>query len=425
MFTIYIYSEYRTLFNFHKENGWMKDNTAEMSLSKQRKLLRKQEIEKKKRDAVILKCSLIGACLLIIGLIGWGIFRYFDKKTKSVAADSNYSAQLDESGMIKDIKAGDYVTLPEYNNLKVSLSDIEYADEDVESDIEDILEEHEYLDDTEGLAAADGDTVNIDHVGKVDGVEFEGGTDIGHELELGSGTFIDDFEDQIVGHTVGETFDVEVTFPEDYSNDETLAGKDAVFTVTLNGIYKTPEFTDEFVAENLSEYASTADEYRQYIKNINQKDNLREYVNEYIVANTTINSYPSAYLKQLKANYKAGEISYYEYMSSMYSNYYGYTQYSSFDDYLSQVYSMTEAEYDESLDEKVTDGLKAALFCQAVAEKEGITATLDEAREHYIAEGGTEEDFTSQTTTYGTGYAVQQMLQEKVIEMICDGAIIE
>ena len=401
------------------------DNTVEMSLSKQRKMARKQEIAKKKKQAVILKCSLIGAGILVIGLIVWGCIRYFDKKAKSVTVDTDYSAQLDENGMIRDVKAGDYITLPEYSSLKVSLSDIEYSDEEVESDIAEILEKYEYVDDTEGLAAADGDTVSIDYVGTVDGVEFEGGSDEDHELELGSGTFIDDFEDQIVGHTVGETFDVEVTFPEDYSNDETLAGKDAVFTVTLNGIYKTPEFTDEFVAENLSEYASTADEYRQYLKSTNQKDNLSEYVSNYIVSNTQINSYPSAYFKQLKGNYKAGEYSYYEYMDSLYVTYYGSAQYSTFENYLSQVYSMTEAEYDESLDEKVADGLKTALFCQAVAEKEGITATLDEARERYLAEGNTEESFNTQTTTYGNGYVVQQLLQEKVVEMICENAIIE
>ena len=359
-------------------------STAEMSLSKQRKIARQHEIEKKKKQAVITKISLACVGILAICLIVFGCIRYIDKKAKSVTADSNYSAQLDENGMIKGVKATDYITMPEYNGIKVSLADIDYSDESVESDITKVLESHKYVDDTEGLAAADGDTVKIDYVGKIDGVEFEGGSDEGHDLTLGSGSFIDDFEDQIVGHTVGETFEVEVTFPEDYSNDATLAGKDAVFTVTLNGVYKLPEFTDEFVTENLSEYASTTDEYRQYLKSTNQEKNLSQYVSDYIVSNTVINDYPSDYLKQLKANYKAGEYSYYEYMNSMYSNYYGAAQYSSFEDYISKSYSMTEAEYDESLGEKVEGSLKRALFCQAVAEKENITATLDEARENIL-----------------------------------------
>ena len=222
----------------------MKDNTSKdtskMSLSKQRKAARKEEIEKQKKQAVILKFSLIGAGILVIALIVWGCIRYADKKAKSVTAEADYSAQLDDNGLIKNVNAADSVTIPEYKGIKVSRADIEYSDEKVESDITEILDDYMYPDDTEGVAAADGDSVNIDYVGTVDGVEFEGGKDEGHDLELGSGTFIDDFEDQIVGHTVGETFDVEVTFPEDYSNDATLAGKDAVFSVTLNGINRLP-----------------------------------------------------------------------------------------------------------------------------------------------------------------------------------------
>ncbi len=400
----------------------MKEDTSKMSLSKQRKIARMQEIEKKKKQAVILKFSLIGVGILAIALIVWGCIRYAEKKAKSVTAVSDYSEQLDDNGLIRNVTAGDYITLPEYNGIEVSRADIEYSDEKEESDIAEILKKNKYLDDTEGLAAADGDTVNIDYAGTVDGVAFDGGTDEGHDLELGSGSFIDDFEDQIVGHTVGETFDVEVTFPDDYSNDETLAGKDAVFSVTLNGVYRLPEFTDEFVQEHLSEYASTTEEYRQYLRDTNEETNLKEYVSKYIASNTEIKKYPSEYVKQLKANYKAAEISYYEYMNSMYSSYYGYTPYSSYENYLSQTYSMNEEQYDASLDEKVADTLKTALFCQAVAEKENITATLDEAKEKYIADGGTEENFTSQTTSYGTGYVVQQLLQEKVIEMICDSA---
>lgn len=95
------------------------------------------------------------------------------------------------------------------------------------------------LDTTEGLEAKDGDKVNIDYTGYLDGEAFDGGsTDgAGADLELGSDTYIDGFEDGIVGHKVGETFDLNLTFPENYGNSD-LAGKDVVFTVTLNGIYQ-------------------------------------------------------------------------------------------------------------------------------------------------------------------------------------------
>lgn len=87
--------------------------------------------------------------------------------------------------------------------------------------------------------AENGDTVNIDYVGSIDGVEFDGGNThgTGADLTLGTGTYIDNFEDQIVGHKVGDTFDVTVTFPDDYGAAD-LAGKEAVFVTTLNGVYK-------------------------------------------------------------------------------------------------------------------------------------------------------------------------------------------
>lgn len=89
------------------------------------------------------------------------------------------------------------------------------------------------------LAVADGDKVNIDYVGTVDGVEFDGGNTNGYgtDLVIGSGSYIDDFEEQLIGANVGDTVEVVVTFPEDYGVEE-LNGKEAVFTTTINGIYE-------------------------------------------------------------------------------------------------------------------------------------------------------------------------------------------
>ena len=95
------------------------------------------------------------------------------------------------------------------------------------------------LDTTKGTVVRAGDTINLDYVGSVDGVEFEGGNTQGQgtDLTLGSGTYIDGFEEAVEGHKVGESFDIHVTFPENYGNSD-LAGKDAVFNITINGVYK-------------------------------------------------------------------------------------------------------------------------------------------------------------------------------------------
>ena len=95
------------------------------------------------------------------------------------------------------------------------------------------------LDTTKGTVVQAGDTINLDYVGSVDGVEFEGGSTQGQgtDLTLGSGTYIDGFEEAVEDHKVGESFDIHVTFPENYGNSD-LAGKDAVFNITINGVYK-------------------------------------------------------------------------------------------------------------------------------------------------------------------------------------------
>ena len=94
------------------------------------------------------------------------------------------------------------------------------------------------LDTTEGVVIQNGDHINLDYVGTIDGVEFEGGNTMGMgtDLLIGSGSYIDGFEEGIIGHAVGETFDLNLTFPENYH--EELAGKDVVFRTTVNGIYK-------------------------------------------------------------------------------------------------------------------------------------------------------------------------------------------
>ena len=92
------------------------------------------------------------------------------------------------------------------------------------------------------LTIADGDTVNIDYVGTIDGIEFDGGSTDGQgtDLVIGSGSYIDDFEEQLIGAHPGDTVDVNVTFPEDYGVED-LNGQDALFEVTINGIYQDSE----------------------------------------------------------------------------------------------------------------------------------------------------------------------------------------
>ena len=103
-------------------------------------------------------------------------------------------------------------------------------------------------------------------------MEFDGGSAQGYDLTIGSGSFIDNFEQQLIGTHPGDQVTVNVTFPEEYANNPDLAGKAAAFAVTVNGIKELPEFNDEFVKTNLADYAQTVEEYKQYLKDTNYKN---------------------------------------------------------------------------------------------------------------------------------------------------------
>ena len=182
-----------------------------------------------------------------------------------------YSDGLDENGYWSGIRALDYVTLPEdYASIPLKKADIEPTEEDVQSQIDSLLSQNSTTQDVTDRAAANGDTVNIDYAGTVDGVAFTGGTYSGYSLTLGSGSFIDGFEDQIVGHAAGEEFDVNVTFPEQYQAAE-LAGKPAVFKIKLHEVkYKELPALDDELAKDCSEY-DTLDEFKASIRKNNQE----------------------------------------------------------------------------------------------------------------------------------------------------------
>ena len=139
------------------------------------------------------------------------------------------------------------VTLGEYKGIEVQKADMTVTDQDVEDAVRRELEKDSRLVAVTDRAAKDGDTVKIDFDGSVDGVAFDGGKGENYPLQLGSGSFIPGFEEQIVGHNAGDAFDVEVTFPEDYHAKE-LAGKAAVFKTVLHEIQtrEIPELTDAY-----------------------------------------------------------------------------------------------------------------------------------------------------------------------------------
>lgn len=156
------------------------------------------------------------------------------------------------------------VKLGEYKGLEAEMGETEATDEDVENELKNMQDRNSRLVDVTDRAAQMGDTAEINFKGFADGVAFDGGKGEKYPLELGSGSFIPGFEEQVVGHNVGEDFDVNVTFPEEYAPE--LAGKDAVFKCSINQIKvkELPELDDEF-AKDVSEF-DTLDELKEDLK---------------------------------------------------------------------------------------------------------------------------------------------------------------
>lgn len=156
------------------------------------------------------------------------------------------------------------VKLGEYKGLEVTEASVEVTDEDIEAELKKVADSNSRMVEVTDRPAQLGDVTNIDFTGYLDGVEFDGGKGTGHPLELGSGSFIPGFEDQLVGANAGDEIDVNVTFPEDY-HAEDLKGKAVVFKVKVNDI-KTKEIPviDDDFASDVSEF-DTLDEYKKSI----------------------------------------------------------------------------------------------------------------------------------------------------------------
>ena len=325
-----------------------------------------------------------------------------------------YSDGLDENGYWSGIRALDYVTLPEdYASIPLKKADIEPTEEDVQSQIDSLLSQNTTTQQITDRAAADGDTVNIDYVGTVDGVAFTGGTYSGYSLTLGSGSFIDGFEDQIVGHKPGETFEVNVTFPDGYSdstdaegNAVVLSNKKAVFSVTLNYISEEilPELTDAWVEENFSstDGVHTVEDLRAEYQKMLYQNNLNTAVMDYLLANSTFKDLP----KEV-TDYQVNQCLNYYYTMA---NYYGYDLDS---------FVQTAAGYEnadallEGMSDSITTYSKEALLYQAVAETLDIVPTQEQI-----------DTYSSYTGTYGENYCTMVALMDAVTDALTESAVV-
>lgn len=269
-----------------------------------------------------------------------------------------------------------YVTsVGEYKGLEISATKTEVTDEYVEEYIDYVLENSKETMDVTERAVMNGDVVNIDYVGTKDGVAFDGGTAQGYELEIGSGTFIPGFEEGLVGCNIGETIDLNLTFPEQYHSEE-LAGQEVVFTVTINSISELvkPELTDEFVQNIGMEECQTVDEFYEVVRTLLEEDATATYENELqiqIAEKLMENCEFSEEIPESLLNY------YKEQMRADIENSAAYIGLE-LSDYLIQYYGMTLEQFETEIETQAADSTRLAMAYASIAQKENIEVTDDE-----------------------------------------------
>ena len=327
--------------------------------------------------------------------------------TEDTSEDTPTTAEL-----MAGIDVEKCVTLGDYKGVTVEKTIQSVTDEDVQNEIDNALANYPVEVDQ---AAKEGDTVNIDYVGKIDGEEFDGGSDQGADLKLGSGKFIDGFEDGLIGARKGETRTLNLTFPEDYTQD--LAGKAVEFTVTVNAV-KEPlsEPTDQWVADNIEGYDNIAD-YKAGIRSEQEESNEQTAENQVryaawtqVIDNCTINEYPETLVEVGKKLY--------EQQVETYAKYAGME----LDAYIESS-GLTQEEYQSNMEEYGKNVAAQALVCQAICDKEGFAIGDDDyqkALQDMLTEYGCTEDELIQT--YGQDNVEQSIMLNRVSNLILENA---
>ena len=221
-----------------------------------------------------------------------------DKNSKDTASGDTRLVSVDD--------VSKYITIGQYKGLTLDNSVEAVTDDMVDGRVQEELQ-NKAEEVTEGTVQ-NGDIVTINYVGTKDGVAFDGGTANNYELTIGSGTFIDGFEDGIIGMKKGQTKDLDLTFPEEYSSEE-LAGQEVVFKVTLQSFKRAPELTDDWAAKNTD--CKTAEDYKKEIRKTLEEEaktsaqnTLRETAWNTVLSASEVKEYPQDDLDTAKTEFK-------------------------------------------------------------------------------------------------------------------------
>lgn len=366
---------------------------------------------------VIRAICLVLALVMGLGLVSCGGAAASGSNSDSTSQPTiDYSVGLNDNGFWKDVKALDYVTLPDYKNIEIPEEEIAASDEDVNTIKTNMTHSFGTPSQIKDRAVADGDTVYINYVGSVDGVEFNGGNTNGRAtaLTIGSGKYIEGFEEQLVGAMPGDTVEVKATFPEGYrdstdkdGNTMVLAGKEAVFNTTVEyiaGETVYPEFDDNFVADNLSMIYGwkTVAEAEEGIRTDIRDTNKNHFIVDFLDANTTVSEVPQFVIDTI-VNLSLDSAKSAAAMQKVDVN---------------ELYKSAGFESEEAFIEQLKEDAQVTgrqqLMIQAIAENEGIEITEDDLKEAYG------DQLDSALKEYGKGYTAMTVMINNVIAMLME-----
>lgn len=342
-------------------------------------------------------------------------------KEDPAATESAETSKVNGTVSTKDYNPEDYVTLGEYAGVEVTVDVVNFSDEDVEKQFNDEVEyyvesadlfDYTPVDKTE---VEDGDIVNIDYVGKKDGVAFDGGTAQGHNLVIGSGSFIDGFEAGLIGHQVGETTTLNLTFPEEYHNAD-LAGAAVTFDVTINSINtrEMPEVTDELIAKfgaGFDTVAAFKEDIKTYLQESCDETNTTERetaIWDAVYTLCSVSEPPKELVEDIKGTITQN--------AEMYASYYGVTM----EEFVTNYMGYTMEEYEAECETSATESAKERLAVAAVAKKAGISLSDEDvmaAAEAEYADYGY-ESAQALLNNIGEGEYYDYKLSDKVYEYL-------
>ena len=369
----------------------------------------------KKKTAVLILCALMAAGLAACGGSS-------GENSSSVSGESTGTSTVSSSSQEDaimsipleegdDWKLEDCIVLGDYKGLRLTKTVGQVTEKEVDSYIQSQATAEEVTD--ENAAVQDGDTVNIDYVGKIDGKEFDGGSAQGSVLVIGSDTFIDGFEDGLIGMKKGETKDLNMTFPDDYGNTD-VAGKAVVFTVTLNSISRAPEQDDAWVSSYTDGKYTSMNDYRAYMKESLQEGNdeaadqqLNSDAWEQIEKTCTFLKLPKSYVEEGSEEFEKNVTSQAEQYNA------------TLDDFITQN-GLTAEEYKTRKEQYGRYTAESRLLLEALMQAEQLT---DDSQEYKDALAETEKAWGMTEDALKEQYGEDTLKQYVETQMVLDKVI--